>query len=111
MDELEEIKKRKLAELQEQQREQLQQQAQEQNQLQSQIEQLESIVKQFLTKEALQRYGNLKTAHQEKAVQLIVILSQAIQQGQIKEKITDEKLKDLLKQLQPEKKEFKINRI
>jgi len=111
MDDLEEIKKRKLAELQEQQQDQLQQQAQEQQQLQSQIEQLEAVVKQFLTKEALQRFGNLKAAHQEKAVQLLVILGQAIQQGQIKEKITDEKLKDLLKQLQPQKKEFKIKRI
>ena len=64
-----------------------------------------------LSKEALQRYGNLKAAHQEKAVQLLVILGQSIQQGHIKEKISDEKLKDILKQLQPEKKDFKIKRI
>ncbi len=107
MDELEEIKKRKLMELQKQQEEQLQ----EQQQLQTQLEQLETLVKQFLSKEALQRYGNLKAAHQDKAIQLLVILGQAIQQGQIKEKITDEKLKDILKRLQPEKKEFKIKRI
>jgi len=110
MDELDEIKKRKLMELQNQQEESLQNQAQEQQQLQAQIEQLETLVKQFLSKEALQRYGNLKAAHQEKAVQLLVILGQAIQQGQIKEKITDEKLKEILKQLQPEKKEFNIKR-
>ena len=109
MDELEEIKKRKLMELQ--QGEPLQKQAEEQQQIQAQLEQLETLVKQFLTKEALQRYGNLKAAHQEKAIQLLVILGQAIQQGQIKEKITDEKLKEILKQLQPEKKEFKIKRI
>jgi len=107
MDELEEIRKRKLAELQNQQEDSLQ----EQQQMQAQLEQLETVVKQFFTKEALERYGNLKAAHQEKAVQLLVILGQAVQQGQIKEKITDEKLKDILKQLQPEKKEFKIKRI
>ena len=107
MDELEEIKKRKLMELQQQQGEQVQ----EQQQMQAQLEQLEIVVKQFLSKEALQRYGNLKAAHQEKAVQLLVILGQAIQKGQIKEKITDEKLKEILKQLQPEKKEFKIKHI
>ena len=106
MDELEEIKKKRLMELQNQQDEQLQ----EQQQLQSQIEQLEVMVKQFLSKEALQRYGNLKAAHADKAVQLLVILGQAIQQGQIKENISDEKLKALLKQLQPEKKDFKIIR-
>ncbi len=110
MDELEEIKRRKLAELQNQQEEQLQQ-AGEQQQMQAQIEQLEIVVKQFLTKEALQRFGNLKAAHQDKAIQLIVILGQAIQQNQIKEKITDEKLKEILKQLQTEKKDFKIKRI
>jgi programmed cell death protein 5 len=110
MDELEEIKKKRLMELQKQQEEALQQQVGEQQQLQAQIEQLENLVKQFLTKEALQRYGNLKAAHQDKAVQLLVVLGQAIQQGQIKEKITDEKLKDILKRLQPEKKEFKIKR-
>ena len=107
MDELEEIRKRKLAELQNQQQDSLQ----EQQQMQAQLEQLETVVKQFFTKEALERYGNLKAAHQEKAIQLLVVLGQAVQQGQIKEKITDEKLKDILKQLQPEKKEFKIKRV
>jgi programmed cell death protein 5 len=107
MDELEEIRKRKLAQLQNQQQESLQ----EQQQMQAQLEQLETVVKQFFTKEALERYGNLKAAHQEKAIQLLVVLGQAVQQGQIKEKITDEKLKEILKQLQPEKKEFKIKRV
>lgn len=111
MDELEEIKRRKLMELQKQQEEQLQQQTQEQQQLQAQLEQLETVVKQFLSKDALQRYGNLKAAHQEKAIQLLVVLGQAIQQGQIKEKIRDEQLKNILKQMQPEKKEFKIKKI
>jgi len=111
MDELDEIKRRRLMELQKQQEETLQNQAEEQQQLQSQLEQLESVVKQFLTKEALQRYGNLKTAHQDKAVQLLVILGQAIQQGQVKQKITDEQLKNILKQLQTEKKDFKIKRV
>ncbi len=111
MNELEEIKKRKLAELRSQQEEALKQQAQEQQQLQAQLEQLETVVKQFLSKEAIERYGNLKAAHQEKAVQLIVILAQAIQQGQIKEKITDEELRNVLKQLEHEKKEFKIKRV
>ena len=110
-DDLEEIKKRKLAELQNQQKESLQNQAAEQQQLQSQLEQLEIAVKQYLTKEALQRYGNLKAAHQDKAIQLLVVLGQAIQQGQIKEKISDEKLKNILTQLQTKKKEFKIKRV
>ncbi len=111
MDELDEIKKRRLIELQKQQGEALKEQTGEEQQLQAQLEQLESVVKQFLSKEALQRYGNIKTAHQEQAVQLLVILGQAIQKGQIREKISDEQLKNILRQLQPEKRDIKIKRL
>ena len=109
MDELEEIKKRKLYELRKKQLEDMQQQAQEQEQLKQQIQQLEIMVKQAFTKEALERYSNLKTAFPDRAVQLLVILAQAIQSGQIT-KIDDNTLKELLKKLTPEKKEFKIKR-
>lgn len=83
----------------------------EQLKLQEQITQLESTIKQYLTKEAITRYSNLKTAHQEKAVQLLFLLSQLIQQSQVKEKITDQQLKALLMRLQPQKKDFKIKRL
>src|SRR3989338_568883 len=102
MNELEEIRKRKLAELRATQLEKIQQQAQEEEQLQQQIQQLEIIVKQALTKEALQRYGNLKAAFPDRAVQLLVVLAQAIQSGQIT-KIDDNTLKELLKRLTPKK--------
>ena len=81
---LDEIKKKKLEELMQNQRSQ---QSDEQSQIQQQIEQMESVVRQFFTKEALARYGNLKAAHQEKAMQLLVILFQAIQKGQVQGKI------------------------
>ncbi len=109
MNELEEIKKRRLHELRRKQFEQMQEQTQEQEQLQQQVQQIEIIVKQALTKEALERYGNLKTAFPEKAVQLLVILAQAIQAGQIT-KIDDATLKEVLARLSPKKREFKINR-
>lgn len=109
MDELEELKRKKLEELKKQQEEALQNQAEEQAQLQQQIDQLESVVKQIFTKEALSRYGNIKAAHPEKAVQLLVVLGQLIQQGKIKQ-INDSQLKEILKKLTPEKKEFKIKR-
>ena len=110
MDELEEIKRKKLEMLKQQQAESMQEQAQEQQQLQQQIQQLEAIVKQALTKEALERYGNLKAADPEKAVQLLVILAQAIQQGQI-QKVDDNTLKEILKKLNPKKKEINIKRV
>tara|TARA_Y100000310_G_scaffold242605_1_gene246771 strand:- start:1424 stop:1756 length:333 start_codon:yes stop_codon:yes gene_type:complete len=110
MDELEEIKKRKLEELKNAQSGQMQQQAQEEEQLKQQLQQLEAIVKQALTKEALERYGNLKTAFPDRAVQLLVILAQAIQSGQITQ-VDDNALKEILKKLSPEKKDIKIKRV
>ncbi len=108
---LEEIKKKKLEELMRLQQDKLQQQSQEQAQIQQQIEQMEEIVRQFMTKEALARYGNLKTAHHEKALQLLVIIFQAIQKGQIQGQIDDSTLKKILEQLTPKKKEIKIKRV
>ena len=105
MDELEEIRKRKMEGLKKQQLNQMQ----EEQQMQQQVQQLEEIVKQVLTKEALERYGNLKTAYPDRAVQLIVILAQAMQSGQIT-KVDDDMLKEILKKLTPKKKEFKIKR-
>ena len=108
---LEEIKKKKLEELMRLQQEKLQQQSQEQAQIQQQIEYMEDVVRQFFTKDALERYGNLKTAHTEKAIQLLMILFQAIQKNQIQGKIDDSVLKKILEQLTPKKKEIKIKRV
>ncbi len=110
MDDLEEIKKRKLMELQARQQESLHNQVQEEEQIQDQISQLETLVKQYLTREALERYGNLKTAHTEKAVRVLAVLGQMIQSGQIKSQINDIQFKEILKQLEPKKKEFTIKR-
>ena len=110
MDKLEEIKKRKLEELKNAQLGQLQQQTQEEEQLKQQIQQLEMIVKQALTEEALERYGNLKAAFPERAVQVLVILTQALQSGQITQ-VDDDTLKEILKKISPEKKDIKIKRV
>lgn len=108
---LEEIKKKKMEELIRLQQEKLQQQSQEQSQIQQQIELMEEAVKPFFTKDALARYGNLKAAHAEKAVQLLLILFQAIHKGQIRGRIDDSTLKKILEQLTPKKKEIKIKRV
>jgi len=111
MTELSEIRKRKLGELMQFQQEKLQLHTQEQAQLQQQIGQMENIIKQFLTKDALIRYGNLKTAHNEKALQLLVMLFQAIQKGQIQNKIDDSTLKKILQKLTPKKRDISIKRV
>ena len=111
MSSLDEIRKKKLEALMMGQQEKLQQQAEQQAQMQQQVEQIESVVRQFFTKEALARYGNLKAAHQEKALQLLIILFQAIQKGQIKGKIDDATLRKILEQLTPKKRDIKIKRV
>ena len=78
--------------------------------LQQQITALENMAKQYMTNEAISRYGNLKSAHPELAIQVIAIIAQEIEMGQIKEKIDDEQFKDLLIRIQKPKKEFKIQR-
>ena len=107
---LEELKRRRLEELQKQFAAEQNHALKEQIKLQRQVEMLEGMVKPKMTREAISRYGNLKSAHPEKAIQIIAILAQAIQQGQITETITDEKLKSLLIQLEEPKKEFRITR-
>lgn len=111
MSSLDEIKKRKLEELMRLQQNSLQQQANEQAQVQQQVEQIESVVRQFFTKEALARYGTLKTAHREKALQLLVVLFQAIQKGQVQGKVDDSTLKKILEQMTPKKRDIKITRV
>ena len=105
MDELHELRKRKFEAIRQHQSEQLQ----EKQQMQQQIAQLEAIVRQVLTKEALARYSNLRIAYPDKAVQVLVILAQAIQSGQLNS-IDDNLLKQILKKLTPQKKEFKIKK-
>jgi len=83
----------------------------EEMQLQQQIQQLELMVKQKLTKKALERFGNVKAAHPEKAIQLLAVLGQAIQTGRIDDQVDDNQLKDILLKITPEKKEFKIKRM
>jgi DNA-binding TFAR19-related protein (PDSD5 family) len=101
MTDLEEIRRRKLEEMMVQQ--------QEEQQIQQQVQQLEVMIKQKLTKKALERYSNIKAAHPEKAVQLLVVLGQIIQAGN--NMIDDNQLKELLVRLTPKKRDFRIKKV
>ena len=107
MDELEEIRKRKLDQIQEQQIKNYKSQMDENAQAARQLEQIESVVRQRLTRDALIRYGNYKTAFPEQAMQLSVILYQLIAKKNIAI-IDDESLKEILRELAPKKREIKI---
>ncbi|MBI2671970.1 hypothetical protein HYX16_03480 [Candidatus Woesearchaeota archaeon] len=78
--------------------------------IQKQLQTLENTARKYLSKEALTRYFTIKSANQEFAIQILIFISQAINQKYIKEKLSDEEFKELLKKLQAPKKDFKVIR-
>ncbi|MBI5390164.1 hypothetical protein HZB02_01635 [Candidatus Woesearchaeota archaeon] len=82
----------------------------DQEDLIQQVAYLENIVRPRLTKEALQRYGNIKVANPEMAVQLLLVVHQFISKGEV-ETVNDTQLKEILLTMQPKRKEMKINRM
>ena len=83
---------------------------QRQMEMQKQWQAVETFVKQRLAKEAVMRYGSIKAAHPEKAMQIMSLLAQMIQAGQMPEIITDEQFKRMLVNLQEPRRETKITR-
>ncbi|MEA3378823.1 MAG: DNA-binding protein [Nanoarchaeota archaeon] len=88
----------------------LQNQLTKQQELQQQIAILENFVKKYLDAKAISRLGNIKTAHPEKALQVIAFIAQSVQAGQIKAKLNDMQFRELLMMIQPKKNETKIIR-
>ncbi len=102
--ELEALRKKRLAQIQSEQL--TQQQAEEQ---QRQIEnQRQAILKGILTNEARERLANIKLAKPDYAMTLENQLIQLTQTRRVSEKITDDQLRQLLKQLTQTKREGKI---
>ena len=101
--ELEELKRRRLGQLKQNYSEQLQRQMLEQQQTEAesakQLEAVEAVVKAHLTKEALQRYGTLKLAHPETAIQLLVAIAQALETGRLRGMLNEEQMVNALQQL------------
>lgn len=98
MNELEDLQKAKAA------------QYQEQIQFQQQLAELEMLARNNLDVVAFERYNNMKIAHQELAVQALVMIAQLAQSGKITQKITDNQFREILMRLSPAKKDFKITR-
>ena len=106
-EEMEQLRKRKLLELQrriaeEQQRAQVQQQIEGQKQ---------ALLRRILTPDARRRLTNLKMVKSEFAQQLELQLIQLAQQGRMSIPVTDEQLKEILVKLQSGRREFKIRRV
>tara|TARA_Y100000310_G_C20605678_1_gene775343 strand:- start:370 stop:630 length:261 start_codon:yes stop_codon:yes gene_type:complete len=75
------------------------------------VAQLEMACKQKMTKDAVERYGNVKTAHPDKALKVLQIIGSGIQSGQLQEMIDGDQLKELLQRIDTPQREVTINKI
>ena len=117
MSDLDEIRQKRMAELQAQQaamQNQAQQQAvaqAQQQEAQAKFEaQKKQILAQIMTSEARNRLANLKLTKPELVNQIELQLIQSAQAGSLRGKVTDEQLKVLLRQIAGQKREIKITR-
>ena len=104
-EEMNAIRQRKLAELQQQQ---VNQAAQEEQRASIEA-QKQSVLRQILTEEARQRLANIKLVRPQLAEAVEVRLIQLAQQGSLSDKLTDAQLKDILRKIQGDKRETKID--
>jgi programmed cell death protein 5 len=92
----------------------LQQQAidnENQQKMQQELEmQKKQVMIQILTPEARDRLGNLRLTKPDFVNQIELQLIQIAQSGSVKNKITDDQLKDLLKRVSGTKREINIRR-
>lgn len=110
MDELEEIRRRKLMELQAQRQRELEE-LQKQQEMQKQIEmQKKAILRAILEPEARERLSRLKLAHPEIAESVENQLIVLAQSGRLNQRITDEMLVEILRKVAPKRRETKIIR-
>lgn len=103
-DDIEEIKRRRLLELQKQLiEEERKRKVLEQAELQKQM-----LLKVILTPKARERLGNIKIVRPELAESLELQLIQLYRAGKIRSQVTDEQLKKVLLSIQSRRKEIRI---
>ena len=118
MSDLDEIRQKRMAELQAQQAAAQQQQMQQQQMAQMQQQEAQAqfeaqkkqILGQILTSEARNRLANLKLTKPELVNNIELQLIQSAQAGSLRGKVTDEQIKVLLRQIAGQKREIKITR-
>ena len=108
-DELSELRKRRMA--------QVQQQAGDQQAMQAELErqeraksQMHMVLMSILEPDARERLNTIKLTKPEFAGAVEQQLIQLAQSGRLKNKITDSQLKELLRQLAPAKRDYSITR-
>ncbi len=110
MSDIEELRRKRMQQLQQQAATQ-QAESQEQEQARRELDaQKRQAMLQILTPEARGRLANIRLTKPEMVDQLELQLIQLAQMGRIKSKITDDQLKELLRNLAGQKREINITR-
>ncbi|MHA1952901.1 MAG: DNA-binding protein [Candidatus Heimdallarchaeaceae archaeon] len=103
-EELEAIRQRKLAQIQDQEA------ARAQEEQRAELDaQKQAILRQILNEEARQRLANVRLVRPQLAEAVELRLIQLAQQGAIKEKLNDNQLKDVLRKIQGQKRDTKVD--
>ncbi|TQS85143.1 MAG: hypothetical protein A3208_05075 [Candidatus Methanoprimaticola hominis] len=104
--ELEAIRQRRMAELQQQ----AQSQASQQEQAQRMEAQKQGVLRQILTPEARDRLANIRLANPQMAESVEMQLIQLAQSGRLRGVIDDTMLRNILAQIAPQRREITIER-
>ncbi|MDI6888395.1 MAG: DNA-binding protein [Methanocellales archaeon] len=107
MNDLDEIRRRKLEQLRQAQIQAVQEEA-----VRAEIQaRKRSILRQILAPEARERLNSIRVARPDFVEQVEMQLILLAQSGKIKGQISDEQLKKILLQIQPKKRDVKIRRV
>ena len=106
---IEELREKKMEQLKEQQQGQGDEEAREAAK-QKQEAQKKAVLRQNLTDEARKRLNTLKMSKPQRGEQIEQQIVSLAQSGRVQEKIDDEKMKQLLKELTPDSQSFDIRR-
>ena len=112
MTDIEEIRRKRMQQIQQQaaqQSPQAEQQQQEQMRRELETQKREAMM-QLLTPEARARLANIRITKPEFVDQIEIQLIQLAQAGRVQSKITDDQLKELLRKLIGKKRDIKISR-
>jgi programmed cell death protein 5 len=112
MDELEEIRKRKLAEMQSQAQEQQAAREQQEAAARQQLAQLEHALRQALTPDAWEQWSMAKVGNAENAYLAGATILRYIQAGQLHPKVNKEQVRAILSEVGKQtRREFNIKRL